>query len=137
MQRRDPEKVIVHWLLVYRIGSWDRVLAIQGDTMFKIESSRLFSKENAAEKREELLSFILDSLKQVQETEAGYHLRFGQSNEELVIISDWLQTERIANPFLRFNLAIESHDGPISLDISGPEGTKSFLESALSLNRWL
>lgn len=104
--------------------------------MLKFNPDRLFTSENAQEKREELLSMLMDSIKQVQETESGYQLRFSSLNEDIVLVSDWVQAERICNPFLRFMMSIESNQGPISCELQGPAGTKSFLESALSLNRW-
>ena len=105
--------------------------------MLKVDAHRLFSKEDATEKREQLLNIVLDSIKHVTETESGYLLKFGTDQEDMVLISDWLLTEKICNPFLRFSLQVESNNGPISVELSGPAGTKDFLESTLSLKRWL
>lgn len=105
--------------------------------MFKINPDRLFSPEGAGEKREELLSVVMDSIKQVQETESGYQLRFSPESEDIVLVSDWIQAERICNPFLRFMMTVESNQGPVSCELGGPAGTKSFLGSALGLNRWI
>lgn len=110
---------------------------IEGIAMFKINPDRLFSVEEAGEKREQLLSMVMDSIKQVHETDAGYHLRFSPENEDIVLVSDWVQAERLCNPFLRFMMSVESNKGPVSCELGGPAGTKAFLSSALSLNRWL
>lgn len=105
--------------------------------MLKVNPNRIFSPEQAQEKREELLTIIVDSIKQVSETDAGYQLRFSPENEDLVLVSDWIQAERTCNPFLRFMMSVESNHGPLSCELGGPDGTKSFLGSALGLNRWL
>ena len=36
-------------------------------------------------------------------------------------------------PFLRFSIRLEPGEGPIWLELSGPEGTKDFLNSIFSL----
>jgi len=105
--------------------------------MLKINPDRLFSPDEVQAKREQLLSIIMDSIKQVTELESGYQLRFSPKNEDLVLLSDWIQAERMCNPFLRFQMAAESNNGPLTCDMSGPSGTKYFLTSSLGLNRWL
>ena len=105
--------------------------------MQKVDPNRIFTLENAAEYRSQLLSKVVDSIKQVQGNEFGYGLRFSPESEDLVLVSDWIQAERICNPFLRFNLTVESNKGPITCDLSGPSGTKNFLNSELGLNRWI
>tara|TARA_B100000676_G_scaffold302353_1_gene351133 strand:- start:3868 stop:4227 length:360 start_codon:yes stop_codon:yes gene_type:complete len=113
------------------------ILSEKDTFMLKVDAHRLFSKEDATDKREQLLNIVLDSIKHVAETESGYLLKFGTDQEDMVLISDWLLTEKICNPFLRFTLHVESNNGPISVELSGPAGTKDFLESTLSLKRWL
>jgi len=105
--------------------------------MLKVESNRIISTEQAPEKRQELLNSVMDSIQRVEKTEQGYVLTFSNQIENLIIVSDWIQVERICNPFLRFNMSVESSLGPISCELSGPSGTQEFLTTELSLNRWL
>ena len=105
--------------------------------MYKVNPDRLFTDDDAGERREQLLSMVMDSIKKVDETPSGYELRFSSDNEDIVLVSDWVQAERICNPFLRFMMTVESNQGPIACELGGPSGTKSFLDSALSLRRWL
>jgi hypothetical protein len=95
------------------------------------------SNEEAQEMRLELISRMLDSIKQVREIDSGYALRFGASAQDLVMVSEWIQVERICNPFLRFKLSVESNGGPISLEMAGPSGTQDFLRGEFALNRWM
>ncbi|MBL4865306.1 MAG: hypothetical protein JKY67_02895 [Pseudomonadales bacterium] len=105
--------------------------------MYKIDPKRICSTEDAPAKRSEILGVVLDSIKQVLEIENGYKLRFSHSEEDYVLVSDWLYLERKCNGFLRFNLSIESNEGPVWLEVSGPAGTKDFLETELGFSRWL
>jgi hypothetical protein len=49
------------------------------------------------------------------------------------VSSCMLVFERQCCPFLRFNIRLEPGEGPIWLELSGPEGTKDFLNSFLTL----
>lgn len=95
------------------------------------------STEEAQEMRGELITRMLDSIKQVREIDSGYVLRFGSSSQDLVMVSEWIQVERLCNPFLRFRLSVESNGGPISVEMAGPSGTQDFLRSEFALNRWM
>ncbi len=103
----------------------------------RVDTSRLLDLETAQSKRSEIIGIILDSIKQVKALDKGYGLRFSPEDEELLLITDWVYIERICHPFLRFVLRLESNRGPIWVEVSGPEGTKSFLKSEFALNRWL
>lgn len=105
--------------------------------MYNVDASRIVSTSEAQEKRSELLSVVLDSIKQVKEIENGYVLRFAPNQEDYVLISDWLQVENICSPFLRSQMVSESNNGPIWVELSGPSGTKDFLKTELAISRWL
>lgn len=105
--------------------------------MYQYENNRLLNVEEAKEKRSDLLSIILDSIKQVKELENGYALRFSPGQNELLSVLDWIHVETICNAFLRFQLVVESNNGPIWLEMSGPTGVKDFLNSEFALSRWL
>jgi hypothetical protein len=93
--------------------------------------------EEAQQIRGELITQLLDAIKQVRESDSGYTLRFSSSNNDLKMVSEWIHVERICNPFLRFKLAVESNGGPISVELAGPSGTQDFLRSELALSRWM
>jgi hypothetical protein len=61
----------------------------------------------------------------------GFRWRFAASGEFLAAAAETLNMERQCCRFLRFVLAIEPDDGPIWLEITGPEGTAAFLETLL------
>lgn len=102
-----------------------------------LDSERLLTEETAREKRGEIVNVVLDNIKQVKAVDKGYGLRFSPDGESLLLLSDWIYVERLCNPFLRFVLKVESNNGPVWLEISGPAGTQDFLKSEFALNRWL
>lgn len=103
----------------------------------KLDANRLLTLELAQQQRASHLSLLLDEIKQVKVIESGYSLRFEPVPASLLVISDWLMIETLCQPFLRMRLTIESNQGPIWLDLSGPAGTQSFLKSEYGLSRWL
>ena len=105
--------------------------------MQRVDPKRVFPEAEAAELRVKTLPMVLDSIKHVSETEAGFSVRLGSAVHDLVLVSDCMQIERACNPFLRFSLTVESNEGPITLDISGPTGTKDFLSTEMALSRWV
>jgi len=48
-------------------------------------------------------------------------------------ITAMINAERKCCRFLRFQVIVEPSDGPIVLELTGPEGTQEFLEAMLSL----
>jgi hypothetical protein len=80
---------------------------------------------------------MLDAIKYVKAVDSGYRIRFGASQEDLMLASEWIHVERVCHPFLRFKMSVESNGGPISLEMAGPMGTQDFLRSELALNRWM
>jgi len=102
-----------------------------------LDKSRLLDLETAQNRRIDIVSAILDSIKQVKTLDKGFGLRFSPDDADLLLVCDWIYVERICNPFLRFTLKSESNRGPIWVEVTGPEGTQSLLKSEFALGRWL
>jgi len=63
----------------------------------------------------------------------GYRLCFEQSDDVMVSLAALIETERACCPFLTFQLIVEPDHGPVSLELTGPAGTREFLEAELGL----
>ena len=61
----------------------------------------------------------------------GFRWRFGASSEALTAMAETINAERQCCRFLRFVLTVEPGNGPMWLEITGPQGTTEFLESLL------
>jgi hypothetical protein len=74
---------------------------------------------------DELFSYVLDT----EELLDGYAYRFPGEQEILEQVTAFVLFERQCCPFFTFELTFEPEQGPVTLKLRGPEGTKEFLES--------
>jgi len=63
----------------------------------------------------------------------GASLTFSAPDEVLPLILEVVAAERECCRFLRFQLTFEADLGPLILEISGPPGTRQFLQETLGL----
>lgn len=77
---------------------------------------------------------LFQTVQDIQEVENGYEFIFPNSNnpEEFAQFAEFIYNERRCCPFLEFTLKISSKDNLISLLLTGPEGTKEFLQEEFS-----
>jgi hypothetical protein len=66
-----------------------------------------------------------------QELPEGHRLRFTASEDTLTTIARAVEAERACCRFLRFQITVEPDGGPISLELSGPPGTREFISALL------
>jgi hypothetical protein len=81
------------------------------------------------ERRRNVLEKVKGVVEEVSEKENGYAYRFPSDGAWITELANLITLEHQCCPFLRFNLTVESGDGPIWLELTGPEGTKDFLGS--------
>jgi hypothetical protein len=72
-------------------------------------------------------------IKEKKEIENGMVFQFEGNNKNLEEILDLMKLERQCCSFLTFDLKVQKESKPIQLTISGPEGTKDFLNYELGL----
>ena len=58
----------------------------------------------------------------------GLRLTFAPTSEVLAAITQTVDAERQCCPFLRFQLTVEPAGGPVVLEVTGPPGTRAFLD---------
>ena len=83
------------------------------------------------ERRRGGLRKIRGAVVEVKELENGYAYRFPSDVAWVAELANLITLERQCCPFLRFSIHLEPGMGPIWLELSGPEGTKDFLNSIL------
>lgn len=79
----------------------------------------------------ELLTGLVKQSLERQDLPEGYRFRFGPDGDTLQRIARAMAAERQCCRFLTFHLIAEADGGPIWLDVSGPEGTRAFLDELL------
>ena len=85
------------------------------------------SPETLATRRQGLLAELLGSADAHDELDSGHRLAFAASDETLTLIARTVAAERNCCRFLRFQITIEPGDGPVTLELTGPKGTREFL----------
>jgi hypothetical protein len=82
----------------------------------------------ALQKRKDtLLSVLVERAVERQPLSDGYRLRFSSDGDVLALMTRTIDAERQCCRFLRFTMTVEPADGPITLDLVGPAGTREFL----------
>ena len=79
------------------------------------------------QRRREVLQKIRSAGSEVTEKEDGFVYRFPSDAMWIRELAILVELEHKCCPFLKFTITVEPGDGPISLEMSGPEGTRRFL----------
>jgi hypothetical protein len=77
----------------------------------------------------ELTNQLIQAIQHVHEVENGYEFIFPNETELISKIGDFISAERLCCPFLKFTLIVMSSGEPISLSLTGPDGTQEFLRA--------
>lgn len=83
--------------------------------------------------RKDSTSKVLRRASQVREIEDGYEFTFPGNGELVSGIVEVVVAERECCPFLEFEMHFEAAGGPIRLRVTGPSGTKGFVQEELGL----
>ena len=84
-----------------------------------------------AARRNGLLASLVRRAIDLADLPDGVRLRFEADNEVLGAIAEVVSAERLCCRFLRFTIDVRPDEGPITLDLTGPPGTREFLASVL------
>lgn len=85
------------------------------------------------QRRSGLLRQFQEAVVEVKELESGYAYQLPSDEVWISDLAQLITLERQCCPFLTFNLRLEPANGPMWLELTGPEGTKSFLNDLLGL----
>jgi hypothetical protein len=83
-------------------------------------------------RRAELLPGLLERSEARELLPGGYRMRFTASGDVLHAIAQAIDAERQCCRFLRFTVTVEPDGGPITLDLTGPSGTREFLDALIA-----
>ena len=75
---------------------------------------------------------LFKSLQNIHEAENGYEFRFPNTTEIITSMAEFISRERLCCPFLEFTLKVALGTEPITLLLTGPEGTQEFLRLEFS-----
>ena len=83
-------------------------------------------------RRDELLPALLRIAEHGEPIANGHRYRFAPSSATLQTIVRVIDAERQCCRFFRFQLTVEPGLGPLSLEVTGPPGTRDFLADLLA-----
>lgn len=79
------------------------------------------------ERRRDVLHKVRSAVVDVRELDNGYAYCFHSDSECLIELAQLVSLERQCCPFFHFAIIVEPGNGPIWLEMIGPDGTKEFL----------
>ena len=103
------------------------------DLMPELSIVCTLSPDALSARRQGLLSQLLLHAEGRELLPDGLRLRFGSSGETLTSIAKAVEAERHCCRFLRFTLIVEPDEGPFTLDLTGPQGTREFVAALLDM----
>jgi hypothetical protein len=77
---------------------------------------------------------LFQSVQNIREVENGYEFIFPNPSGSDILnkMAEFISNERRCCPFLKFTLTIDIDPQPITLTLTGPEGTQEFLRAEFS-----
>lgn len=84
-----------------------------------------------ATRREGLLADLVRRAASREPLADGHRLRFSAAGETLALIARVIDAERRCCRFLRFQLTVDPDEGPVVLELTGPPGTREFIDALL------
>jgi hypothetical protein len=71
---------------------------------------------------------MIQGIQGIQELNHGYEFTFPDQPEYISRIAEFISNEHLCCPFLEFDLNVSSTRSFISLSLTGPAGTREFLQ---------
>jgi hypothetical protein len=63
----------------------------------------------------------------------GYAFRVDTAQIATSQLVEWVELEKRCCPFFEFEVSLDRHNGPVWLNLKGPEGVKDFIPQELGL----
>jgi hypothetical protein len=79
----------------------------------------------------DLLARLRVATQNVQELDGGYSFHLRDSGFTLIEAAEWISLERRCCSFFNFQLEVSGGDDSAVLTLTGPDGVKPFINSAL------
>jgi hypothetical protein len=92
----------------------------------------MLTEPELRERRGTVLQKFRSAVTEVKELEDGYSYSLPSDGEWLSELANLVNLERRCCPFLRFTITAEPAGSPVVLEMTGPAGTKEFLEATFN-----
>ncbi|MBX2915760.1 MAG: hypothetical protein KF856_10880 [Cyclobacteriaceae bacterium] len=107
---------------------------------FSQDNPKIMSKESVTckltthelqERKKTVIADVKKLVVQRVEVTNGVRYSFYDSDNTIDLLTNFIKTERLCCSFFEFNLVVGQFEGLVTLELSGPEGTKDFIESEI------
>ncbi len=78
---------------------------------------------------------LFGAVLEVRKMEGGYAFRLPGEADVFRKIAEWIPNERACCPFLKFGVSTGPGHSDVHLELTGPPGTRTFLEDELGLDQ--
>ena len=85
--------------------------------------------EEMRDRQASLIPALLGRAVAIDPSGEGYVLRFNSDAASLHSIAEMIAAESRCCPFLQFDLCVPPAQGNVTLTVSGPKGTRAFLDA--------
>jgi len=89
------------------------------------------SPEALSARRQGLLTELVRLAESHEELDNGVRMAFAATDDALTRVVQTVAAERRCCEFLRFQITLEPAGGPLTLELTGPAGTREFLMALL------
>jgi len=79
-----------------------------------------------------LMLKLKSSVRESRELEDGFAFRVDTAGLDLADLSRWVELERRCCPFFHFGIDVEANEGPTWLHLTGAQGVKAFIQTAMA-----
>lgn len=91
------------------------------------------TSQELRERKRTILTALRQQVMEKKELEDGYAFKFSGTDTMLDFLLEFVKTERACCSFFDFHLYINGNKGEILLELTGPEGVKTFITTELAL----
>jgi arsenate reductase len=128
----DPKGKPIERVREIRDEIRDRVRALVEREGWAIPVACTLTPEDLRNRREGLLAELMRHATALEELPDGVRLHFPADGDTWNTIARAVDAERQCCRFLRFQITVEPAGGPISLEVTGPPGTREFVAALLA-----
>jgi hypothetical protein len=99
--------------------------------MEKAKLSCKLSTPELQERKGTVVAELKKLMLEKKETSNGFLYKFEGSDNLLDLLTSFIKTERLCCEFFEFGLTVAGNGSHIWLQLSGPEGTKDFIQTEI------
>lgn len=99
----------------------------------RIEVSCMLTQPELQERKTRVLASLRQKITEIKELSDGFTFAFNGEDGIIDELIEFIKSERQCCPFFTFNLLVKNENNGVWLSITGPKGTKEFIQAETGL----